>query len=64
MTLIKFMGATMTEKDNGEREYQQRGPVWINPDMVAGVYDHTILISGNRIRVMQNLNEILAKLRQ
>ncbi len=62
MNLVKFMGAAMTEDEHGERDYVERGPIWINPEMVAGVYDHTILISGHKIRVMESSPEIVARI--
>ncbi len=62
MNLIKFMGAAMSEDENGNRTYTPRGPIWINPDQVAGVYDHTILTCGNRIRVMETACEIVARI--
>ncbi len=62
MSLVEFMGATASEDERGNREYKPRGPIWINPDLVAGVYDHTILTSGNMIRVMENVDQILEKI--
>lgn len=62
ITLIRFTGASMRENDNGEREYTPRGPIWINPDNVSAAYDHTILTNGNSIRVMEDINVIVAQL--
>ena len=60
--MIKFEGASVREGDTG-KEYTSRGEIWINPDMVSAVYDHTILMHGNRIHVMEELNDILNKLK-
>ncbi len=60
--MVKFVGATMTLDDDGNREYTARGPIWINPAMVAAVYDHTILTGVHQIRVMEELPVIVARL--
>lgn len=59
--LIKFEGAIMTLDDDGKREYTSRGPICINPELIAGVYDHTILTGIHKIRVMEDLDTILSK---
>lgn len=60
MDLIKFEGANCRETDDG-REYISRGPIWVNPLTITGVYDHTILtIGGFKIRVMEDLKQILS----
>ena len=56
--LIEFRGATRDEM-SGQTEYTDRGPVWINPYRVSCVYDHTILIDGHKIRVMETTDEIM-----
>lgn len=60
--MVKFEGATMTLDDDGNRVYSPRGPIWINPAMVAGVYDHTILVGVHKVRVMEELPVIVARL--
>ena len=61
MKMIRFSGASEKWTD-GTREYVERGPILINPKLVAGAYDNTILIAGNQIRVMEKLEEIETKL--
>lgn len=60
MDLIEFRGATRDEMA-GQIEYTDRGPIWINAALVAGFYDHTILIEGNKIRVMETTDEIVER---
>ena len=57
--LIKFDGATF---DSDSATYEPRGPILVNPDHIDAAYDHTILIQGHKIRVMDDLEHILAKL--
>ncbi len=62
MKLIKLMGATVTDKENGEREYKPRGPVWIRPDAVTAVYEHMVRTEHHQFVVMQTCDEILRRL--
>lgn len=61
MKMVRFAGAREKWTDEG-KEFIDRGPISINPLLVAGAYDNTILIAGNQIRVMENLEEIERKL--
>ena len=61
MNLIEFRGATRDELA-GQIDYTDRGSIWINPALVAGFYDHTILIEGNKIRVMETADGIRERL--
>lgn len=61
--LIEFRGATRDELA-GQVEYTDRGPVWVNPGRVSCVYDHTILIDGHKIRVMETTDEIMNAITQ
>ena len=56
---FEFRGAT---KDGDQ--YTDRGRIWINVALVAGFYDHTILIEGNKIRVMETTDEIMERFKQ
>ena len=56
-----FTGATYTLEDE-EKIYHPGASVAINPDLVEGYYDHTILLGGHKIRVMETMDEIGAKL--
>lgn len=55
---IQFMGAM--EGSNGQ--YYERGPIWINPARITAFYDHTILVDGYKIRVMDTEEEIVRRL--
>ena len=55
--MIKFKGAT---KDGDD--FTERGPVWINPARICAIYDHTILVDGYKIRVMETAKEAVDKI--
>ena len=57
IVFVEFRGAI---KDGDD--YTDRGSIWINPALVAGFYDHTILIEGNKIRVMETADGIMERL--
>ena len=57
IVFVEFRGAI---KDGDD--YTDRGSIWINPALVAGFYDHTILIEGNKIRVMETADGIRERL--
>lgn len=57
-TLIEFQGAS--RDDLGQ--YSERGAIWINPARVSAIYDHTILLDGHKIRVMETEPDIINKL--
>lgn len=55
--MILFKGAT---KDGDD--FTERGPVWINPARICAIYDHTILVDGYKIRVMETAKEAVSKI--
>ena len=57
-TLIEFQGASRDELG----QYSERGAIWINPARVSAIYDHTILLDGHKIRVMETEPDIIKKL--
>lgn len=60
---VSFMGAATDIDDDGKiTDYIPRGRVVINVAQIGAVYDHTIIIMGHKIRVMETLDEIKAKL--
>ncbi len=62
MILVRFMGAAVRQMDDGEREYTEREPIYINPERVDVVYDHTVIVGGNKVRVMDDAETIAEKL--
>ena len=62
MKLVMFTGAKSFEDEDGGRKYIPRGPVFINPNAVCGVYDHTILTGDKAIHVLEEGYEIKKKL--
>ncbi len=62
MELVKLMGAAVRQMDDGDWEYTEREPIWINPARVDMVYDHTVVVGGSKVRVMDRTDEIVAKI--
>ena len=63
---LKFTGASckVADADHGQTQYVERGDIYINPDHICGFYDHTILILGNKIRVMETTEQIRERLEE
>lgn len=60
---IKFRGAIMTIDDDGRVDYTPRDDVVINVAQICAFYDHTIIVMGHKIRVMETFEDIKARLR-
>jgi len=59
---VEFQGATMDFDDEGHlQELVPRSTIMINVLEIEGFYDHTILINGRKLRVMETLTEIRNK---
>ena len=56
--MIKFMGAKVTFDDEGEKQYAERGEIFIREAAIIGYYDHTILMDRHTIYVMETLDQI------
>ena len=63
IAFIKFRGATMTIDDDGRVDYTPRDDVVINAAQICAFYDHTIIVMGHKIRVMETFEDIKARLR-
>lgn len=62
---VEFEGAiAKVDEETGKIEFLPRGPISINMDKIGGYYDHTILIFGNKIRVMETFAQIHVKLKE
>ena len=61
---VTFRGAEMAMPDemNDKLRYIPRGDVMVNTVRIDACYDHTILIGGHKIRVMETLEEIRRKI--
>lgn len=59
LVFIKFTGAKCTYEDNGDRTLTPWSPIWINVEKICGFYDHTILVNGQKIRVMETEDQIV-----
>lgn len=55
---VRFQGA----RRNSDETYTERGPIWINTDLIAAFYDHTILIGDKQIWVMESMDDIRNKI--
>lgn len=55
---IMFQGA----RRNSDDTYTDRGEIWININLIAAFYDHTILIGDKQIWVMESKEEIRKKI--
>lgn len=55
--MVKFLGAT---KDGDE--FNVRGPIWVETSRICAIYDHTILVDGYKIRVMETAEEAIKKI--
>jgi len=58
---IELQGA-LCEKEDDRLIYTPRGEIAINPARIAGYYDHTIMIDGYKIRVMESYAQIALKI--
>lgn len=60
---IEFEGAMASvDEDTNKLEYTPRGPIWIQAGHIGAYYDHTILLFGNKIRVMETAAQIAVKI--
>ena len=62
---VEFEGAiAKVDEETGKIEFLPRAPISINMDKIGAYYDHTILIFGNKIRVMETFAQIHVKLKE
>ena len=61
VVFVEFDGA-LVDKFDDDLVYTPRGKISINPARIAGYYDHTILIDGYKVRVMETYAQIGLKL--
>lgn len=59
---ITLCGAMMDVDDDGNVTYSPRASIIINKDQVGAIYEHTVVIMGHKIRVMESLEEIGKKI--
>jgi len=62
MKFVKFTGAHMETEDNGRVTYSPWDTIVVNMDQIGAAYDHTIVIMGHKIRVMESLDEIIERI--
>ena len=55
---IQLNGAKLIIDDDGNPTYEPRGPVIVNEDRIAAVYDHAVLIDGQKITVMEDIETL------
>ena len=62
---VEFEGAMAeTDEDTGKQVFFPRGSIHINVEKIGGFYDHTILLFGNKIRVMETEAQIWMKIKE
>lgn len=60
---VEFQGATGSTDDCGQLlEYIPRDKITVNVIRISGFYDHTILVDGRKIRVMETYSQIALKI--
>lgn len=55
---VVFRGALMDVDDDGNVSYTPRKSVIVNTDQIGAAFDHTVIVMGHKIRVMEELEEI------
>ena len=63
MALVRFDGAKTVYGDDGEKQYEQIGDIWINPEHVSAVYGHKIVCGNSVFTVAQESAEIVETLK-
>ena len=62
---VEFEGAMAeTDEDTGKLVFYPRGSIHINVLQIGGFYEHTILLFGNKIRVMETEAQIYLKIKE
>lgn len=59
---LSFQGAAVEYDDDGRLSYSPRGEVVVNVGRIGAYYDHTLLIEGYKIRVMDTVSQIGLKI--
>jgi hypothetical protein len=59
---VEFEGAMAHADDDGRLEFVPRGPININVHRIGAYYDHTIILFGSKIRVMETAAQIALKI--
>jgi hypothetical protein len=59
---ITLRGALMEVDDDGNVTYSPRASIIVNRDQIGAIYEHTVVIMGHKIRVMESLEEIGKKI--
>ena len=59
---VAFRGALMEVDDDGNTSFTPRTSVIVNTDQIGAAFDHTVIVMGHKIRVMENVEEIGIKI--
>jgi len=59
--MIEFEGAAVEIDDDGTKIYHPRGKIFIRLNLIQMFYDHTIVVYGTKIRVMDTVDQIREK---
>lgn len=64
VTFVEFLGAVCDIDDAGNMvDFVPRGSIVLNISTITGYYDHTVLVEGRKIRVMETCEQITRKIR-
>lgn len=63
LLMVEFTGAEILFDDDGRKvDWTPREKICVNIARVDGYYDHTILVDGRKIRVMETYAQIALKI--
>ena len=60
---VEFTGARYTYGDEGQQEWHEIGKVRIEEKAISGYYDHTLIINGLKVHVLEDYAAIMEKMR-
>ena len=61
---IRLSGASAKLDEEGNfMGYEHRGEVVINVAQICAIYEHTVIVMGHKIRVMESVDEIVRMMR-
>ena len=63
MYFLRFEGANYTHDDAGNKIWSPTGgDIFVNPETVMAFYDHTLLVQGFKIHVIDSIDELLLRM--
>ena len=60
---VEFRGALPSiDEETNKLVFTERGPIWIQVDNIDAYYDNTVILFGNKVRVMETAAQIALKI--